>query len=47
MQLKNPKKTYHETIKVVLVAAHFLSIAKQCPDASKGEVWRYVRKECR
>ncbi|KAH8932174.1 hypothetical protein BDL97_19G059000 [Sphagnum fallax] len=46
MGLKNPKKTYHETIKVVLVAAHFLSIAKQCPDASKGAVWRYVRKEC-
>jgi hypothetical protein len=47
MGLKNPKKTYCETIKVVLVAAHFLSIAKQCPDASKGAVWRYVRKECR
>jgi len=47
MGLKNPKKTYRETIKVVLVAAHFLSIAKQCPDASKGAVWRYVRKECR
>lgn len=46
MELRKPRDFYLETVKVVVVAAHFLIFAKQSPNSSKGDVWRYVRKEC-
>lgn len=47
MELRKPRDCYLESMKVVMVAAHFLIFAKQSPNSSKGDVWRYVRKECR
>ncbi|KAG0582549.1 hypothetical protein KC19_3G068400 [Ceratodon purpureus] len=46
MELRKPRDFYLETMKVVMVAAHFLIFAKQSPNSTKGDVWRYVRKEC-
>lgn len=47
MELRKPHDFYLETMKVVLVAAYFLTFAKQNPNSSKGDVWRFVRKQCR
>lgn len=46
MELRKPHDFYLETMKVVLVAAYFLTFAKQNPNSSKGDVWRFVRKQC-
>lgn len=52
MELRNPAPEYLETIKVVMVAAYFLTIAKQKSNVPKGDVWRgdvwrYIWEECR
>ncbi|XP_073391891.1 protein ENHANCED DOWNY MILDEW 2 isoform X2 [Physcomitrium patens] len=46
IELRKPRDFYLETMKVVIVAAHFLIFAKQSPESTKGAVWRYIRKEC-
>nr|XP_024364367.1 uncharacterized protein LOC112276843 [Physcomitrium patens]PNR28122.1 hypothetical protein PHYPA_028714 [Physcomitrium patens] len=46
IELRKPRDFYLETTKVVVVAAYFLIFAKQKSNSTKGDVWRYVRKEC-
>ncbi|KAG0554295.1 hypothetical protein KC19_12G080300 [Ceratodon purpureus] len=46
MELRNPCDFYLETMRIVLVGAYFLTFAKQSPNSTKGDVWRYLRKEC-
>ncbi|KAG0504735.1 hypothetical protein M758_N022200 [Ceratodon purpureus] len=46
MELRDPRDFYLETMRSVLVGAYFLTRAKQSPNSTKGDVWRYLRKEC-
>lgn len=44
IQLQKPRKSFEETIRSVLVVAHFLHFARRNPEASEKAHWDHVRK---